>query len=182
MDLVTGATGFIGAQLVRHLLESGQKVRILVRSPQKAEAVFGTLCESLDVAEGDLGDAASLAWAAAGVERVYHLASRINFQGSLKRMRAINVEGTRRLLDACVAAGVKRVVHMSSIAAWWAGGHGRERPLPRPHGGGRAGAAARRIRHHQAGAGAAGAFLSGQGAGGGGGAPQRSSARATPTA
>lgn len=117
MDLVTGATGFIGAQLVRHLLESGQKVRILVRSPQKAEAVFGTLCESLDVAEGDLGDAASLARAAAGVERVYHLASRINFQGSLKRMRAINVEGTRRLLDACVAAGVKRVVHMSSIAA-----------------------------------------------------------------
>ncbi|MFO7275037.1 MAG: SDR family oxidoreductase [Bacillota bacterium] len=117
MDLVTGATGFIGSQLVPYLVEQGRRVRILVRSRQKAEAVFGPLLDSLDVAEGHLGDAASLARAAEGVERVYHLASKINFQGSLRRMREINVEGTRRLLDACVAAGVKRVVHMSSIAA-----------------------------------------------------------------
>jgi len=117
VDLVTGATGFIGSQLVPYLVGQGRQVRILVRSRQKAEAVFGPLIGSLDVAEGDLGDPASLARAAAGVERTYHLASRINFQGSLRRMRAINVEGTRRLLDACVAAGVRRVVHMSSVAA-----------------------------------------------------------------
>ena len=116
MDLVTGATGFIGEQLVRHLAQE-QEVRILVRSREKAEALFGPLCQQLDVAVGDLSDPASLERAVSGVERVYHLASQINFQGPLKRMREINVEGTRRLLDACVAAGVKRVVHMSSIAA-----------------------------------------------------------------
>lgn len=115
--LVTGATGFIGEQLTRHLLDAGQGVRILVRSREKAEAVFGPLVDRLEVAVGDLQDPASLERAVTGVERVYHLASRINFQGSLRRMRAVNVEGTRNLLDACVAAGVKRVVHMSSIAA-----------------------------------------------------------------
>ena len=69
MDLVTGATGFIGSQLVPYLLQQGRKVRILVRSREKAEAVFGPLLPSLEVAEGDLGDPASLARAAAGAER-----------------------------------------------------------------------------------------------------------------
>lgn len=117
MILVTGATGFIGGQLVRALLEQGQPVRILVRSQARAEAAFGPLLDRLEVAVGDLGDEESLRRATAGVEKVYHLASWISFQAPLKKMRAVNVEGLRRLLEACVHSGVRRVLHMSSIAA-----------------------------------------------------------------
>lgn len=115
--LVTGATGFIGEQLVRALLERGEPVRILVRSGVKARTLFGPLAEALDITEGDLGDTASLERATEGVKQVYHLASRISFQAPMAKMREINVEGTRRLMEACRQAGVRRVVHMSSIAA-----------------------------------------------------------------
>lgn len=117
MNLVTGATGFIGEQLVQALLAQGLPVRILVRSPQKAQALFGPRAAAVEMVAGDLGDAASLSRAAEGVEQVYHLASRISFQAPLAKMREINVEGTRRLMEACRKAGVRRVVHMSSIAA-----------------------------------------------------------------
>lgn len=117
MILVTGGTGFIGEQLVRNLLEQGEAVRILVRSRQKAEAVYGPLVGRLELAEGDLADDRSLDRAVAGVSQVYHLASWISFQGPLRQMREVNVGGTRRLLFAAADAGVRRVVHMSSIAA-----------------------------------------------------------------
>ncbi|MFZ5825070.1 MAG: SDR family NAD(P)-dependent oxidoreductase [Bacillota bacterium] len=117
MILVTGATGFIGEQLVRALLERGEKVRILVRSEERATAVFGPLLGQLELAVGDLGDAESLQAAVNGISQVYHLASWISFQASLAKMREVNVEGLRRLLRACQKGGVKRVLHMSSIAA-----------------------------------------------------------------
>ncbi len=144
--LVTGATGFIGEQLVRELHQRGEPVRILVRSRQKAQAVFGPLLEGMEVAMGDLGDPESLAAAVRGIRRVYHLASRISFKADYAKMVRINVEGTKRLLDACLAAGVERVVHMSSVAAGGpavAGPDGRLRPrteadppqpLPDPYG------------------------------------------------
>lgn len=115
--LVTGATGFIGEQLVRTLLEQEQPVRVLVRSRQKAEALFGPLLERLEVVEGDLGDFGSLARAVAGAEQVYHLASWISFQAKYEEMHEVNVEGTARLMKACRTAGVRRLVHVSSIAA-----------------------------------------------------------------
>lgn len=115
--LVTGATGFIGEQLVRALLQRGEPVRILVRSEERAAAVFGPLTGQLELAVGDLGDAESLEGAVNGVSQVYHLASWISFQAPLAKMRAVNVEGLHRLLEACRKGGVKRVLHMSSIAA-----------------------------------------------------------------
>lgn len=117
MILVTGATGFIGEHLVRTLLGTEQVVRILVRSEERARRTFGPLCERLEIAVGDLSDAESLERATAGVEQVYHLASWISFQAPLEKMRAVNVEGTERLMRACRKAGVKRLVHVSSIAA-----------------------------------------------------------------
>lgn len=117
MILVTGATGFIGEQLVRSLLQRGEPVRILVRSNEKATAVFGPLTEQMELTVGDLGDVESLQRAVDGVSQVYHLASWISFQGSLPKMRAVNVEGIRHLMEACRQVGVKRVVHMSSVAA-----------------------------------------------------------------
>ncbi|HYG59775.1 MAG TPA: NAD-dependent epimerase/dehydratase family protein [Symbiobacteriaceae bacterium] len=118
MILVTGATGYIGEQLVRRLVTGPEKVRILVRSPEKACAVFGTqIFSEVDIAKGDLGDAGSLAAAVRGVDRVYHCASWISYKAPWEKVRRVNVEGAVNLLEACVAAGVRRVVHMSSIAA-----------------------------------------------------------------
>ncbi|MFZ5816047.1 MAG: NAD-dependent epimerase/dehydratase family protein [Bacillota bacterium] len=117
MILVTGATGFIGEQLVRTLLQKEERLRLLVRSPERAAALFGPGGDGLEIARGDLTDPASIQRALDGVERVYHLASRISFQAPLARMRAVNVEGTRNLMEACRQAGVRRVLHMSSIAA-----------------------------------------------------------------
>lgn len=131
MILVTGATGFIGEQLVRALLEKGERVRILVRSPEKAAALFGSGHAQLEIARGDLADSESLLRAMEGISRVYHLASWISFKAPYQEVHAVNVEGTRRLMEACRQAGVGRVVHMSSIAAGGpalAGDDGRPRP------------------------------------------------------
>jgi len=129
--LVTGGTGFIGEQLVRSLLAREETVRLLVRRREKAASVYGPLLERLDLAEGDLLDPASLDRAAAGVQRVYHLASWICFRADYPAAHRVNVEGTRNLMEACRRAGVRRVVHVSSVAAGGpavTGPDGRMRP------------------------------------------------------
>ena len=117
MILVTGATGFIGEQLTRQLLALGEPVRVLARTPAKVGAVFGPLAANLDVAPGDLGDRAALRRAVKGVDRVYHCASWIAYKAPWDAVWQVNVQGAVNLLDACVDTGVRRVVHMSSIAA-----------------------------------------------------------------
>jgi dihydroflavonol-4-reductase len=126
--LVTGATGFIGEQLVRRLVaDDGRQgpVRVLVRSSAKAQGVFGPLLDRLEVAVGDLADSGSLARAVAGVDQVYHCASWIAYKGDWEAIWRVNVQGVQHLFDACLAAGVRRVVHLSSIAA---GGPGVKAP------------------------------------------------------
>lgn len=117
MILVTGATGFIGEQLVRTLAAQGRPVRVLARSPVRARALFGPLTEAIDIAEGDLEAPAGLAEAVRGVSQVYHCAARVSFQGGWDAFYRLNVAGTAHLLNACLSAGVQRVVHMSSVAA-----------------------------------------------------------------
>ncbi len=112
--LVTGAAGFIGAHVVRALVEDGAKVRALVRPGEDLRNL-----DALDVArvEGDVRDDASIARAMAGVDHVFHLAAVYSLaRGAGDLMRAVNVEGTRRVLDRARRAGVRRVVHTSSIA------------------------------------------------------------------
>lgn len=112
--VVTGATGHVGANLVRALLDAGRKVRVLVRDDVRA-------LEGLDVerVEGDVRDRGSLDRAFAGAEVVYHLAARISItgpQGGL--VEAVNVEGVRNATAAALAAGVKRFIHFASIHAF----------------------------------------------------------------
>jgi dihydroflavonol-4-reductase len=110
---VTGASGHIGANLVRELLARGYEVTALVR--QSSEALDG-----LDVSrvEGSLADRASLARAFSGVQEVYHLAAYISIQrGDKEQLERVNVEGTRNVLLACQAERVSTLVHFSSIHA-----------------------------------------------------------------
>jgi NADH dehydrogenase len=109
--LVTGASGFIGQSLVRRLLEKGHAVRALVRKPPLAAATSG-----LEYVVGDLTDAASLDRACQGMEGVVHLACATGVADP-KIVRAVNVEGTRALLEAAKKHGVRRFVFISTISA-----------------------------------------------------------------
>jgi nucleoside-diphosphate-sugar epimerase len=114
--LVTGASGFIGSLMVKYLSKQGVHVRALVRRRSPGmDAPQG--CEW---AVGDVTDAASLNAALRGCDVVFHCA----WGGtSLEEARRINVEGTRNVVAAAAAEGVRRVVHLSSMAV-----HGRALP------------------------------------------------------
>ena len=113
MVVVTGAAGHLGAALVRALLADEQPVRALVHRDQRALA-------GLDVTlmRGDVRDVAALTHAFAGAEVVYHTAAHISLSFTdWTDLQAINVLGTRHVVQACQAAGVRRLVHVSSIGA-----------------------------------------------------------------
>ena len=110
---VTGASGHIGANLVRELISRRYEVVVLIRQPSLA-------LEGLDVVKvhGDLSDQQSLCRAFRGVDQVYHLAAHITIQsGEWKELESINVEGTRNVLKACHAEAVPTLIYFSSIHA-----------------------------------------------------------------
>jgi dihydroflavonol-4-reductase len=111
--LVTGATGFVGMWVARFLLEEGTQVRVLVRPGSDRRNLAGL---DVEIAEGDLRDPESLAEALAGCEELYHVAALYSTReedGPL--MYEVNVGGTKALLKAARRAGVRRVVHTSTI-------------------------------------------------------------------
>jgi len=111
--LVTGATGHLGATLTRALLRRGHAVRALVRGDTLP--LDGL---PVELVHGDILDAAAVRRAADGVEVVLHLAAFISIVPSDgPAMMRINVEGPRNVVAACRAAGVRRLVHTSSIHA-----------------------------------------------------------------
>jgi len=114
--LVTGATGFTGGHLAAALARRGVGVRALVRPRSLARFTGGDAAAAGAVAvAGDLADAQALARACAGVDVVYHIAATYREAGQPdSAYRAVNVDGTRRLLEAALAAGVRRVVHCST--------------------------------------------------------------------
>ncbi|HEY7691379.1 MAG TPA: complex I NDUFA9 subunit family protein [Gaiellaceae bacterium] len=110
MILVTGGTGFVGPKVVHALRAENRPVRCLVRKPVKAATLRSWGCE---VVQGDVTDAESLGRAAEGCETVVHLVAII--AGSRADFERVMVEGTRRLVGAAQAAGVRRFVLMSAL-------------------------------------------------------------------
>src|ERR1700752_4301844 len=111
--LVTGATGFVGSAVARALLETGHDVRVLAR-PGSDRSNLADL--SITVAEGSLEDAQSLARAVGGCRYLFHVAAdyRLWVPDPAPMFRA-NVDGTRELMLAALAAGVERIVYTSSV-------------------------------------------------------------------
>ena len=110
---VTGASGHIGANLVRELLGRGYEVVVLIRKTSDA-------LEGLDVVRvyGDLIDRQSLCKAFNGVEQVYHLAAFISIKsGDNDQLELVNIEGTRNVLEVCQSEGVSTLIHFSTIHA-----------------------------------------------------------------
>ena len=114
--LVTGATGFTGGHLAQHLASRGDDVRALVRPRSRARFDQSPLpAKGVTAVEGDLTDAASMRRAAEGVDVVYHIAATYREAGQPgSAYRAINVEGTKNVLEAARAGGAVRVVHCST--------------------------------------------------------------------
>ena len=112
--LVTGATGFVGGLIASRLVAEGRPVRALVRHLGDRERLPDPRVE---LAVGHLGDQESLARAADGCEVVYHVAGMNQLcLSDPAPLYQVNVEGTRRMLEAARKAGVRRVVHTSSAA------------------------------------------------------------------
>ncbi len=113
--LVTGATGFVGSHIVRTLLDDGHSARALHRTSSKLDALAGLSYES---ALGDVTDLDALRAACAGCDWVFHVAAVADYwRADRAHMMEVNVEGTRRVLQAARETGVKRVVFTSSAAA-----------------------------------------------------------------
>jgi dihydroflavonol-4-reductase len=111
---VTGASGHLGGVVVRQLLEAGATVRALVHDDRRA--IDGL---AIEPHEGDLREPGVVAKLVAGCDRVFHLAAVISLERRDEAlMQSVNVEGVRTVMDACRDAGVKRVVHVSSIHAF----------------------------------------------------------------
>jgi dihydroflavonol-4-reductase len=112
--LVTGGTGFIGSHLVRALLARGDEVRVAVRETSPAKALEGLDVERLTA---DVTDRRAMARAARGVERAFHFAGTTSLRLPPEQLMRVHAKGTRWVLEACLGAGVERVVHVSSVAA-----------------------------------------------------------------
>jgi dihydroflavonol-4-reductase len=116
LNLVTGANGHLGNTLVRALLAQGQRVRAGVRNPKDREPFTGLDCE---LVRAELLDQASLKSAMQGVDVLYQVAAVFKHWARNPETEIVhpNVQGTRTVLEAAAAAGVRRVVYISSVAA-----------------------------------------------------------------
>ena len=113
--LITGASGFVGANLVRALLERHFKVRALVRPSSALKALEGL---DVELVQGDVRDPSSIRRALKGCSLVFHAAALYAFNVRPRSLvYEINVGGTRNVLQAALDLGAERVVHTSSVAA-----------------------------------------------------------------
>ncbi|WP_278034686.1 NAD-dependent epimerase/dehydratase family protein [Flavobacterium nitratireducens] len=126
MILVTGGTGLVGAHLLLRLAENGAKMRAIYRDEngiQKTKSLFehyqkSTLFNAVEWIKGDILDITALEDAFIGITQVYHCAAYISFDSKDEnKLRKINIEGTANIVNFCLAKGVEKLCHVSSIAA-----------------------------------------------------------------
>lgn len=112
--LVTGASGLLGSHLVRELVNQNKKVKALYRS---SIPVFEN-ADKVEWVKGDILDVISLEEALAGVDCVYHCAAIVSFNPKEKQqLHQTNIEGTANVVNACLSAGVQKLLHVSSVSA-----------------------------------------------------------------
>lgn len=111
---VTGGTGFIGSRVIQRLRHRGDEVEALVRTPSKAQDLLDA---GVQMVEGDLSSDDAIRRGTEGADAVFHIGAVYKVAIPKKERPALweaNVEGTRRVLDAAQAAGVKKIVYVST--------------------------------------------------------------------
>jgi dihydroflavonol-4-reductase len=117
MVLVTGASGFLGGELVQQLVSTGENVRIIKRSGSDISFLKNIL-DKIEIFDGDILDIPSLEIAFGGIEKIYHAAAVIGYDASYyDAMYKTNIEGTANVVNVALSKNIKRVLHVSSIAA-----------------------------------------------------------------
>ncbi len=112
--MVTGGTGFLGCHIARRFLAEGAGLRLVDLLPLEEPDLIGRA----EAVRADVRDAAAMRDACAGVDVVVHTAAALPIQGSRAVIEAVNVSGTENVLGAALAAGVRRVIAISSTALY----------------------------------------------------------------
>lgn len=116
MILVTGGTGFLGSYLLRSLVQAGKPVRALYR--RHIPEQVADIKDRVEWVQGDVLDTGALEDAMQGVEQIYHCAAVVSFQPDKRaQMLQVNVEGTANVVNLALEYGIKKIVHVSSVAA-----------------------------------------------------------------
>ncbi|RYF84858.1 MAG: NAD-dependent epimerase/dehydratase family protein [Chitinophagaceae bacterium] len=118
MILITGGTGFLGAYIIKNLVEKGQPVRAIRRSAKLPFFIPPSIWEKVEWVDGDVLDVVSLGEAMQGVDCVVHSAAIVSFTKEKRReMYAVNIDGTANVVNMALETGVRRLLHVSSVAA-----------------------------------------------------------------
>jgi nucleoside-diphosphate-sugar epimerase len=116
--LVTGGTGFLGAYIIRELVEKNYLVRAIRRSDTMPFFIEKNILEKVEWVPGDVLDVVSLEEAMEGIDAVIHAAAIVSFlKRERKKMYQVNVEGTANVVNIALEKSVKKLVHISSVAA-----------------------------------------------------------------
>ena len=122
MIAITGASGLVGANLARSLLAQGRRVRGLIHRDRRALEGL-----EIELVQADVRDPDGLCCALQGADVVYHLAANISLEmDDWDEVEAVNVGGTRNVVEACLRCGVRKLIHFSSIHAF------QQEPLDTP--------------------------------------------------
>jgi nucleoside-diphosphate-sugar epimerase len=118
MVLVTGGTGFLGAYIIKALVERGHSVRAIRRNVNTPFFIPSSVFDSVEWVSGDVLDIMALNEAMQGVESVIHAAAKVSFHKKDRRwMYQTNVEGTANVVNLAMDNNISRLVHVSSVAA-----------------------------------------------------------------
>lgn len=124
--LITGGTGFLGSYIIKALIEKGYAVRAIRRTGSRFPLYISReILDKVEWIEGDVLDVVALEDAMEGVDAVIHSAGIVSFaQKDRKKMYKVNVEGTANVVNMALEKNVRRLVHISSVAALGRTAHG----------------------------------------------------------
>lgn len=123
--LVTGGTGFLGAYIIRQLVERGYAVRAIRRGRTQPAFIPGSTWDKVEWVTGDILDVIGVEEAVEGMDAIVHAAGKVSFSGrDRSAIFSTNIDGTANLVNSALAMPVKRFVHVSSVAAMGRLGNG----------------------------------------------------------